>query len=177
MKGGVVYRDEEGRIIDKELWYEKKINEKKRLKKSSTNNKNKFKKNPEFVKYSGGIIQYEESKRKYIDKKESLLEDEIIDGGRYYLSKSYDDELRRKDIWDDPIKLISTQDNSINNVGLRSDFVDLEAKKLKCKFISPQNRFSIESGYRWDGVIRGNGFEDNYLIQKNEKSSITYHID
>ncbi|TRY51969.1 Pre-mRNA-splicing factor of RES complex [Cryptosporidium tyzzeri] len=177
MKGSVVYRDEEGRIIDKELWYEKKINEKRKTKKRSIKNENKLTKDPDFVKYSGGIIQYEEAKKKYAGENNLVIQDEIIDGGRYYLSKSYDDELKKKDIWDDPIKLINAQDNSISNSGLRSGFVDLEAKRLKCKFITPQNRFSIESGYRWDGVIRGNGFEENYLIKKNEKNNTVYNID
>ncbi|OII72264.1 uncharacterized protein cubi_01597 [Cryptosporidium ubiquitum] len=175
MKGNVIYRDEKGRVIDKELWYEKKINEKKSLKKSV--NKNKFKKDPEFIKFSSGIVQFEEARKKHTNEQKSIQEDEIIDGGRYYLSKSYDEELRKKDIWDDPIKLINAQNDGINSTVLRSDFVDLEAKKLKCKFTSPQNRFFIESGYRWDGVIRGNGFEEKYLIKKNEKKDNIYHID
>lgn len=175
MQESVVYRDEYGNVIDKKLWYEKKIVEKKRSKKGA-NYRNRLEQDPEFVKYSRGVVQFEET-RKHAERLKSLMDDEVIDGGRYLMSKSYDDELRKKDIWDDPIKLINIQDDSMTNSKLKSDFVDFEARKLKCKFISPQNRFSIESGYRWDGVVRGNGFEEDYLKKKNEINNNVNYID
>lgn len=175
MQEGVVYRDEYGNVIDKELWYEKRIIKNKRSNKGA-NYKNRLEKDPEFVKYSSGVIQFEEAK-KHAERQKSLMDDEVIDGGRYFMSKSYDDELRKKDIWDDPIKLINAQSHATPSSKLKSNYVDLEAKRLKCKFTSPQNRFSIESGYRWDGVVRGNGFEESYLKKKNEINNNMNYID
>lgn len=59
-------------------------------------------------------------------------------------------------IWDDPMKRWEA-----NNT----------VKFLTCKFEGAANRFGIKPGYRWDGVIRGNGFENKYLQQKNLKKA------
>ncbi|KAJ1613269.1 hypothetical protein OIY81_1036 [Cryptosporidium canis] len=175
MDSNVVYRDELGNIIDRDLWYKKKIIGRKKFKRTESD-RNKFKEDPEFTKYKSGVVQFEEIKRN-AEKFESLANDEVIDGGRYYISKSYDDELRKKDIWDDPIKYIDLSSDSLGDSNLKSRFVDLKARRLKCKFITDQNRFSIESGYRWDGVIRGNGFEEKYLNEKYMKNNTQHFID
>lgn len=44
-------------------------------------------------------------------------------------------------------------------------------KLLKCKYDGPPNRYNIAPGYRWDGVVRGNGFENRYLREINLKKA------
>ena len=36
---------------------------------------------------------------------------------------------------------------------------------------APPNRFSIQPGYRWDGVVRGNGWEEKMLLQQNASTA------
>lgn len=42
-------------------------------------------------------------------------------------------------------------------------------KPLVCRFDGAPNRYNIKPGFRWDGVIRGNGFENKYLQEQNLK--------
>merc|ERR1719359_1081491 len=39
----------------------------------------------------------------------------------------------------------------------------------KCPHRAPPNRYNIEAGYRWDGKVRGTGYEDKWFKAKNNK--------
>jgi pre-mRNA-splicing factor CWC26 len=70
---------------------------------------------------------------------------------RYEIRDKYDKELRSKIYWADPMGHQLNQESDANE------------PRVKCPFPSPPNRFNILAGYRWDGVIRGNGFESRFL--------------
>ncbi|KAH7650497.1 hypothetical protein FG379_003569 [Cryptosporidium bovis] len=159
MSESVNYRDLHGRLIDKESWYKDRIYRNKK-KKGSVESKID---DEEFLKYRGGIVQYNQS----IDRQnEYNLVSDLVDGGNYYMNRKYDEELKKKVHWDDPINTINSEFNTKEKLA-----INYNLNRLKCKYITPQNRFSIESGYRWDGVIRGNGFEEKYLLKQSENDS------
>lgn len=58
----------------------------------------------------------------------------------------------KNEIWDDPLK-IWNEENLI--------------KPFECKYSGPGNRFNIKPGHRWDGVVRGNGFENKLMQEQN----------
>merc|ERR1711868_95919 len=43
-------------------------------------------------------------------------------------------------------------------------------KKPKCPHPPWPNRFDIPPGYRWDGAVRGNGYEKRWLEAKNQRA-------
>ncbi|KAK1938532.1 hypothetical protein X943_002134 [Babesia divergens] len=66
---------------------------------------------------------------------------------RYDIDEDYDKELQTRTRWSDPM-LKSSQ----------------PAKGVP-------NRFNIQPGYRWDGVIRGNGYEDRWIKAQSSKAA------
>ena len=83
---------------------------------------------------------------------------EPIGGGRG-LSREYDNELRSKQRWDDPL--------SRQSLGT----IQEDSERPRCRFQAPPNRFNIEPGYRWDGVVRGTDFEKRWFERSNEMAS------
>ncbi|XP_951833.1 uncharacterized protein TA15640 [Theileria annulata] len=69
----------------------------------------------------------------------------------YDIDEEYDEELKEKLRWNDPINQNIIQQNDIP----------------KCRYNMVPNRFNIEPGYRWDGVIRGNNYEKRWFEARN----------
>ena len=154
-----IYRDEKGRQIDKS---ETKQAKKKDLEKRNHDNLNKFAK---------GIKQEEEKRLKreeYIKSKNEPL-------NRLDIDESYDNEMKARSRFEDPLKgtiLSKNLGKGINTNGISGDKNIFRGFYLpNCKYSAPVNRFSIAAGYRWDGVVRGNGFEKRFLENINIKKA------
>ncbi|OII72361.1 hypothetical protein cand_013110 [Cryptosporidium andersoni] len=158
-KAVAIYRNNEGRRIDEEIWLNERIKKKKQKLKEIKVTTQKD------LPWSTGIIQ-QKRLEKVLDSKEVPHEQFM----RFDGNKSIDEELRNKVHWDDPLFLINSKSVNLNSdkkVILPSNTI----KRLKCRFLSPQNRFGIEAGYRWDGVVRGNGYEEKLLLKLNNKEN------
>ncbi|KAL7067658.1 hypothetical protein ACR3K2_19320 [Cryptosporidium serpentis] len=156
-KAVAIYRDNEGKQIDGEIWLNERIKKKKQKLKESKITTQKD------LSWFTRIIQ-QQRLEKVLDSKEVPHEQFM----RFDGNKSIDEELRNKVHWDDPLFLINSK-----LVNLNSDKKTISPnntmKRLQCRFLSPQNRFGIEAGYRWDGVVRGNGYEKKLLLKLNYK--------
>ncbi|TNV82107.1 hypothetical protein FGO68_gene12811 [Halteria grandinella] len=99
---------------------------------------------------------------------------------RYELDKEAEDELKMKDRFGDPLKLIKSKtiQSTLTNQSYRVLTTASGHRYLlpKCKFPGPINRLGIEPGYRWDGVDRGNGYERRWVDKENSmKDTAQYH--
>ncbi|KOB86550.1 hypothetical protein PFDG_02341 [Plasmodium falciparum Dd2] len=159
-----IYRDKSGKIISREKWIEE---QKKEMKYKHGKYKDKKKKQEEEKKrkleWDGGLVQ-KDIRQKNIEENEKLIKKKNIIN--YEFDSDYDIELKMKKRKDDPM-----------NIYLEAKEENQENKKLTCRYQSPYNRFNIQAGYRWDGVIRGNGFEERRLEaqkMKEQENKLTY---
>lgn len=76
---------------------------------------------------------------------------------RYADNAKLNEEMKQVLRWDDPLFRKKARE-SLN-----------ASEKPKCPFDTPANRYNIPAGYRWDGVVRGNGFEAKRFHALNEK--------
>ena len=132
----IVYRDASGVPISREQW-------------EALNRKPDSRPKAEWktAEWGTGLKQREDEALRAAE--EAL----IHQGGfaRQEIDESLDRELREQLLWDDPMYAMLKVSQ------------EEEGGKPSCPFPSPPNRFSISAGYRWDGVIRGNGFEEKYM--------------
>ncbi|CXJ28598.1 pre-mRNA-splicing factor CWC26, putative [Plasmodium berghei] len=171
-----IYRDKAGKIISREEWIKNIKNEKSRYRHGideiKENNKNeRNKRNRKSKKYNNdqniklewgtGLVQKEMREKIIKENKKLVNKKNIIN---YDYDSDYDQKLKQDIRKEDPMNKYLVQSNQEN-------------QKAKCRYQSPYNRFNILAGYRWDGVIRGNGFEQKryeILKEKELKDRLAY---
>lgn len=143
-----VYRDASGRKIDTkaaraEAARKKREREEKEAKK---------------MEWGKGLVQRQEND----ERKRQLEKNKSLPFARHADDKDLNEELKAKDRWNDPAAAFLTKSRS---KGPR--------KPEYAGPPPPPNRFGIKPGYRWDGVDRGNGFEQKYFQRHNERKRNT----
>ncbi|ODQ79139.1 hypothetical protein BABINDRAFT_162198 [Babjeviella inositovora NRRL Y-12698] len=78
---------------------------------------------------------------------------------RYAGDKELNDELRQKERYEDP---------AFNFLPSATKDARSKTGRKLYKGSYPANRFSIPPGYKWDGVDRSNGFEEQWYKKQNE---------
>eukprot|EP00916_Digyalum_oweni_P027011 GHVL01044325.1.p1 GENE.GHVL01044325.1~~GHVL01044325.1.p1 ORF type:complete len:207 (-),score=54.85 GHVL01044325.1:33-653(-) len=142
-EGQVNYRDKSGRKISKEEWL--KLNARQPKKKHRIETEKE-------LSWGGGIVQRNSMQERAAEEKR-IMEAPLT---RHEIDADYDEELRQKPRWDDPMSKFSKEEDSAK-------------PKPKCAFTCPPNRFGIPPGYRWDGKVRGNGYEEKLLDAQNTR--------
>ena len=79
--------------------------------------------------------------------------------GRTSVREEVDEEMRRRERWDDPMSRMKAVPAAV------------ASDKPVSRFNPPPNRFNIPAGYRWDGVVRGTDFEQRWFERTNEMTS------
>uniref|UniRef100_A0A8C9LHB0 BUD13 homolog n=1 Tax=Piliocolobus tephrosceles TaxID=591936 RepID=A0A8C9LHB0_9PRIM len=154
-----IYRNKDGQIISKEEWINNKTM-------SMGKNKNKRKKvdSRKILKsdWCTGLTQKKIREDILKHNEKMITKKNII---KYDYDSDYDKELKMRKRKEDPMNIYLDDSEKGENIE--------EDKKMKCTYQSPYNRFTISAGYRWDGVIRGNGFEERRykarLLQQHQQ--------
>jgi len=164
---GVIYRGKRGEKITRAEWLELEEKKKKKKKKNRRNDP------PPVLEWGGGLLQK-------VDKAAQILEDKRIAAeplARYEIDASLDEQLRQRARWEDPFfggipqedAVSTTRTNDKAAAALSGSGTAQSVARPKCRFPCPENRFGIKPGYRWDGVIRGNKFEERLAAEKNRR--------
>lgn len=147
----IIFRDREGRQVDEEEWLK-------------LQNKGKRSRKPppkQVLEWGSGITQ-KKDKEAALQEEARLVTEPVA---RYDLDEEFDNELKRVERWGDPL----TQAEAKAEASQQATEV---SHRPKCRFAAVPNRYGIEPGYRWDGAIRGTGFEEKLLKEKNARKHL-----
>ncbi|CAL1171879.1 unnamed protein product [Cladocopium goreaui] len=146
-----VYRNREGRRIDREEWVE--LQQKKKKKRAADYPEQE-------LEWGGGLKQRDNSEAA----KEEFKRIAAQPFARYEPDEKYMKELKAKQDWNDPMRKF--EEDQVTAPGLQKTKA---VERPKCPHPPWQNRYEIKPGYRWDGKVRGNGFEQDYFHTKNQR--------
>lgn len=153
-----VYRSKDGHKISREEWAE---NQQKKRKKRLADYPEQE------LEWGGGIKQKANAEAEKIELERVAAQP----FARYEPDARYMEELKGKQHWNDPMREFEEDDEE---QGKQHNSVAAEAeppkKKPKCPHAPWANRFNIAPGYRWDGKVRGNGYETKWLETKNQRA-------
>jgi len=159
-----VHRDKSGAIVDLKAGM---LSEKDRLRQANE---------AQLKMWKGGSKQVAD-KEEY---KRALEEAKDQPFARYEMDAAAERELKFRERFGDPMKLIKSGT-------IRSRFNDQTYRVLttanghryllsRCKFTGTVNRFDVEPGHRWDGVDRGNKYEQKWFDRANaQKDTEDFH--
>ncbi|KAF8917481.1 Pre-mRNA-splicing factor of RES complex-domain-containing protein [Mucidula mucida] len=139
-----VYRDATGRKIDTKAARAEAARKKRELEE----------KEAQKMEWGKGLVQRDEAEQN----KKELEKQRNKKGFRHADDEDLNEELRAKELWNDPAAAFLTKKKS-------------KGPKLP-QYNGPPpppNRFGIRPGYRWDGVDRSNGFEKKFFQNQNAK--------
>mmetsp|Transcript_10421 Transcript_10421/g.23600 ORF Transcript_10421/g.23600 Transcript_10421/m.23600 type:complete len:233 (+) Transcript_10421:79-777(+) len=143
-----VYRDRgSGKTISREEWVQNQ--QKKKRKKLSDYPEQE-------LEWGGGVKQTANQEAE----KAELERIAAQPFARYAPDEKYMDELKERSDWNDPMK------NYDDAKAKKKEAAAVEKPKPKCRHPAWPNRFNILPGYRWDGKVRGNGYEVRWLENK-----------
>ncbi|GFE52645.1 pre-mRNA-splicing factor related, putative [Babesia ovis] len=140
----VVYRDKSGKRITREQWLV--LHEKRGAKPKTAEPAQE-------LAWGKGLVQKQDHEARALE--EQKIAQQPLN--RYDIDEEYDQQLKERNRWNDPMlgTAASNEDDDIP----------------KCRFTGVPNRFDIQPGYRWDGVIRGNGYEERWFKARAQKAA------
>jgi pre-mRNA-splicing factor CWC26 len=155
-----VYRSKTGQKIGREEWVEQQ--QKKRKKKMSEYPEQE-------LAWGGGLKQQS-------NKEQQMAEDSRVAAqpfARFEPDAGALDGMHEKQAWHDPMSKYEADEDDLGEGKSASAAAAVStqvAKKPKCPHPPWPNRFGILPGYRWDGAVRGNGYEKRWLQNKNDRA-------
>ncbi|KAF9956098.1 hypothetical protein BGZ72_003035 [Mortierella alpina] len=141
-----VYRDAHGRKVDR---VQEKIEKAEAARRE-------IEKQEQQMEWGKGIVQREAE----VDRKRREAEEKLKPLARYKDDAELNEELKERDRWNDPAAKFLTGVKKSKKAGPKYPLYQGNI---------PPNRFNIRPGYRWDGVDRSIGFEQDYFQRMNTK--------
>ncbi|KAL8426236.1 hypothetical protein Efla_005467 [Eimeria flavescens] len=149
----IIFRDREGRIISEEEWLT--------LEGAKGRRKGRERGPAPVLEWGSGLKQKEDRKSKK-QQEEKLAQAPFA---RYEIDEEYDAALKARDRWADPLVKVASStriEREAEQDGAATEEGGIQQRPT-CPHDAPPNRFNIKPGYRWDGVVRGNGYEEERL--------------